>query len=105
MGLPDGRYVYNGVEYEARDGAARYEDGTLIGTALGLNQMLARLVDFTGCSVVTAINTVTQNPARILGMRDQTGSIAPGQNADLVVLDEDFTVHATVVAGQVVYRR
>lgn len=105
MGLPDGRYVYNGVEYEARDGAARYEDGTLIGTALGLNQMLARLVDFTGCSVVTAINTVTQNPARILGMHDKTGSIAPGQDADLVVLDEDFTVHATIVAGEVIYRR
>jgi N-acetylglucosamine-6-phosphate deacetylase len=42
MGLPDGQYVYDGIEYEAKDGTARYKDGTLIGTALGLNQMLAR---------------------------------------------------------------
>ena len=103
MGLPDGRYVYNGIEYEAKDGAARYKNGTLIGTALGLNQMLARLIRFTGCSLSTAIDTVTKNVAAILGLADTKGSISKGKDADLVVLDSDFSVHATVVAGQIVY--
>jgi len=104
MGLPDGRYVYNDIEYEARDGAARYKNGTLIGTALGLNQMLARLIRFTGCSLPTAIDTVTKNAAAVLGMTDTKGSIAKGRDADLVILDSDLGVHATIVAGQVVYQ-
>jgi len=104
MGLPDGRYVYNGIEYEAKDGAARYKDGTLIGTALGLNQMLARLIRFTGCSLSTAIDTVTKNAAAVLGMADTKGSIAKGKDADLVILDSELGVHATIAAGQIVYQ-
>jgi len=103
MGLPDGPYVYNGIEYEAKDGAARYKNGTLIGTALGLNQMLARLVRFTGCPLTTAIKTVTRNAAEILAMADAKGAISNGKDADLVVLDNDLAVHATIAGGRIVY--
>ena len=103
MGLPDGQYVYNGIEYEAKDGAARYKNGTLIGTAVGLNQMLARLIRFTGCPLATAIKTATRNAAEILGLADTKGAISSGKDADLVVLDNDLSVHATIVGGQIVY--
>ncbi|UCD51912.1 MAG: N-acetylglucosamine-6-phosphate deacetylase, partial [Phycisphaerales bacterium] len=83
MGLPDGLYVYNSVEYEAKDGTARYHDGTLIGTALGLSQMAARLSTYTGCGLPTAIRTVTENPARVLGLADKKGAIRTGYDADL----------------------
>ncbi|MDY0355960.1 MAG: N-acetylglucosamine-6-phosphate deacetylase [Sedimentisphaerales bacterium] len=105
LGLPDGHYTYNGIPYEARDGAARYKDGTLIGTALGLNRILARLAEFTGCSTATAIRTVTENAAAVLGIDKKTGSIAVGYDADLVVLEEDLSVHTTVVAGRVVHQK
>lgn len=104
MGLPDGKYIYNDIEYEARDGAARYADGTLIGTALGLNRMLARLMDFTGCSLAEAINTATQNPARILGLQDRKGTVEVGKDADLVLLEDDLSVYATILGGQLVYQ-
>jgi N-acetylglucosamine-6-phosphate deacetylase len=104
MGLPDGKYVYNGIEYEAKDGAARYRNGTLIGTAVGLNQMLARLRRFTGCTLTTAIDTVTKNPAAILGLTDTKGSISKGKDADLVVLNHDLSAHATLVGGKIVYQ-
>jgi N-acetylglucosamine-6-phosphate deacetylase len=103
MGLPDGHYVYNNLQYESKDGTARYKDGTLIGTALGLSQMLARLTQFTSCSVPVAIKTVTENAAQVLGLGQAKGSIAPGRDADLVILEKDLSVHATIVAGQVVY--
>lgn len=105
LGLPDGQYLYNGLDYEARDGTARYKDGTLIGTALGLNQMLARLIEFTGCSPTTAIRTVTENPAAVLGLNQKTGSIRIAYDADLILLEEDWSVHTTIVAGHVVYQR
>jgi N-acetylglucosamine-6-phosphate deacetylase len=105
MGLPDGRYTYSGLEYEARNGTARYHDGTLIGTALGLNQMVARLRVFTGCSLSAAMQTVTQNPARVLGMQDRKGTLQAGHDADLVILNDDLSVHATIVSGRIVYQR
>ena len=104
MGLPDGHYVYNDLQYESKDGTARYKDGTLIGTALGLSQMLARLTRFTPCSPRAAIKTVTQNAAQVLGLGQTKGSIAPGRDADLVVLEKDLSVYATIVAGRVVYQ-
>ncbi|MHC4170154.1 MAG: N-acetylglucosamine-6-phosphate deacetylase [Planctomycetota bacterium] len=103
IGLGDGKFVYNGVEYESKDGTARYADGTLIGTALGLSQLLKRFVDFTDCPLDAAIRTVTHNPARLLGLRDRKGAIAVGKDADLVLLDADLTVHTTIVGGKVVF--
>jgi N-acetylglucosamine-6-phosphate deacetylase len=105
LGLPDGHYTYNNLQYESKNGTARYKDGTLIGTALGVSQLLARLTQFTPCSPPDAIRTVTENAAQVLGLGQTKGSIAPGRDADLVVLDADLSVYATVVAGRVVYQR
>jgi N-acetylglucosamine-6-phosphate deacetylase len=105
MGLPDGKYVYNGIEYESKNGTARYHNGTLIGTALGLNRLVQRLMEFTGCSLDTAIKTVTENTAKLLGIEDRKGSITVGKDADLVILDSDYSVRATIVGGRVVFKR
>ncbi len=105
MGLPDGHYVYNKLEYESRNGTARYKDGTLIGTALGLSQLLVRLTQFAPCSAPTAVKTVTENAADVLGLGETKGTIAPGRDADLVILENDLSVHATIVGGRIVYQR
>ena len=105
LGLGDGKFIYNGIEYESKNGAARYKDGTLIGTALGLSQLLEKLIAFTGCPLDVAIKTVTQNPAGLLGLEDKKGTIAPGKDADLVLLDHDRSVHTTIVAGKIVFQK
>ncbi len=105
MGLPDGKYIYNGVEYESKEGAARYKDGTLIGTALGLSELVKRLISFTGCGLDIAVKTVTENPAKVLGLADRKGTIAVGKDADLVLLDDDLSVHATIVSGKIVFEK
>jgi N-acetylglucosamine-6-phosphate deacetylase len=103
LGLGDGQFIYNGIEYESKNGTARYKDGTLIGTALGQSQLLERLTSFTGCPFETAIKTVTQKTAELLGIEDRKGSIAPGKDADLVLLDRNYSIHTTIVAGKVVF--
>jgi len=105
MGLPDGKYIYNGVEYESRDGAARYKDGTLIGTALGLSELVKRLISFTGCGLDVAVRMVTENPAKVLGLANRKGSISIGKDADLVLLDEDLSVQSTIVGGRIVFEK
>ena len=104
LGLGDGKYRYNGIEYESENGTARYKDGTLIGAALGLNQLLKRFITFTDCPFDVAVKTVTQNPAGLLGLEDKKGSIAPGKDADLVLLDHDCSVQTTIVAGKIVFQ-
>ena len=105
IGLGDGKYIYNGVEYESKDGTARYQDGTLIGTALGLSRLLDKFMSFTDCPLDVAIKTVTQNPAALLGLGEKKGAIAPGKDADLVLLDHDRSVHTTIVAGNIVFSK
>jgi N-acetylglucosamine-6-phosphate deacetylase len=105
LGLGDGKFIYNGIDYESRNGTARYKDGTLIGTALGLSQLLEKLIAFTDCPGDVAIKTVTQNPAGLLGLQGKKGTIAPGKDADLVLLDHDHSVHTTIVSGKVVFQK
>ena len=105
LGLGDGKFIYNGVEYESKNGTARYKDGTLIGTALGLSQLLEKLIAFTDCPLDVAIKTVTQNPAALLGIEDKKGIIAPEKDADMVLLDHDRSVHTTIVAGKIVFQK
>ena len=104
MGLPDGRYSYNGREYESRNGAARYLDGTLIGSSMSLWNVTVKFREFARCSLQEAVNTVTSNPARTLGIESHKGSLEAGKDADIVLLEKDLSVHTTIVNGRICYR-
>ncbi len=104
MGLPEGNYLYNGREYESRDGTARYPDGTLIGSARSLLDILYLISDFTGCSFAKALETATTVPAAVLGINNRKGAIRPGMDADIVILDKDRKVQSTIVGGKIRYR-
>jgi N-acetylglucosamine-6-phosphate deacetylase len=105
LGLPDGMYHYYGQAYESRGGRAYYLDGTLIGTSMSLLQIALNLKEMIGCSFQDAIQTVTHNPARLMGIDHITGSIEIGKDADLVILDETMNVWATLIQGQIIYRK
>lgn len=104
MGLPDGKYTYNNSEYTSINGLARYLDGTLIGSTMGLGKIAANYIKFTGASFREAIDCVTINPARILGIDKYKGSIEVGKDADIVIIDENFNVKHSIVAGKTVYK-
>lgn len=104
IGLPEGNYFYNGKEYTSKAGAARYLDGTLIGSTMSLANIALKFREFTGCSLKQAFDTVTINPARVIGIDNAKGSLAPGKDADIVVFNEDFSVNTTLVEGRMVYR-
>jgi len=40
-----------------------------------------------------------------LGIEDKKGIIAPGKEADLVLLDHDRSIHTTIVAGKIVFQK
>ena len=103
MGLPDGRYTYNGLDYESKEGTARYLDGTLIGTSLGMSELIARFIRHTGWGLAQAVRAASYNPACVLGIQDRKGTLAEGMDADLVLMEPDLRVCMTFRAGRCVY--
>lgn len=103
-GLPDGHYKLGVNDVVVVDGDAKLaSNGVRAGSTLTTGQALKNLVQFTGESVEKVLPLLTSNPARLIGMDYRKGSIAPGKDADLVVLDDKLNVTATYVAGQCVF--
>ena len=103
-GLPDGHYKLGVNDVVVVDGDAKLaESGVRAGSTLTTGQALKNLVKFTGERVETVLPLLTCNPARLIGMDHWKGSIVPGRDADLVVLDDQLNVTATYVAGVKVY--
>jgi N-acetylglucosamine-6-phosphate deacetylase len=105
LGMPPGRYRVGDFEVSTDGVSARLADGRLAGSVLSLDQAVRNLIAFAGCSLAEAVSTVTTTPAALLGLSSERGQIAPGFIADLALLASDLHVAATVVRGQVAYRR
>jgi len=105
MGLPDGEYIYEGKRYISKDGTARYTDGTLVGTTLGLSELLNRFINFTNLDFIEVLKMGTEVPARVLGMDNYTSSLKEGMPADLLLLEKDFTPAITIVEGRIVFEK
>ena len=103
-GLPDGRYKLGVNDVVVEDGDAKLaSNGVRAGSTLTTGQALKNLAAFTGQPVERVLPLLTLNPARLIGMEERKGSIAPGKDADLVVLDDQLNVKQTYVSGVCVY--
>ncbi|WP_055694327.1 N-acetylglucosamine-6-phosphate deacetylase, partial [Streptomyces prasinopilosus] len=99
-GFGDGRYLLGPLEVEVADGVARLvEGGSIAGSTLTLDRALKRAVTVDGLPVEHAVAALSANPARLLGLDDRIGSLEPGKDADLVVLDADFTLKGVMRRG------
>ena len=101
---PGARATLGGRTITAGDGAARLSDGTLAGSILTMDRAFQTLVDKVGLPLVEAATVCSTTAARELGLVGH-GVIAPEAIADLVVLDANFSVVQTYIAGQLVYSR
>lgn len=89
---------FDGV-IEVRGGAPRLSDGTIAGSVLTMDRAVANVVRHASVPLEMAVAAASSTPARILGLADR-GRIEPGARADLVALDDDFTVEAVWVGGE-----
>ncbi len=103
-GLPDGESELGGQKVFVKNGEARLADGTLAGSVLKMNRAVQNAVEKVGVSFTQAVDYATINPAKMLGIDKETGSIAVGKNADFTVIDSNFNVLMTVRDGEVIYK-
>jgi N-acetylglucosamine-6-phosphate deacetylase len=103
-GLPDGEYSLLGAKVFVVDGKATQADGTIAGSSTVLSQCVKNMHTAVGISLVDAIKMASLNPARVIGMANQLGSIQVGMPADLVITDQDLNIYSTIVDGRIVYK-
>jgi N-acetylglucosamine-6-phosphate deacetylase len=101
-GMPPGEYELSGRKVLLEGGEVRLPDGTLAGSALTMDRAVRNALEMLHIPVQDAVRMATETPAEILGLPGK-GRIAPGADADLVVLKPDGSVQKTIVAGTTVY--
>ena len=99
---PGARFDFGGHEIEIYpDGSAHLVvEKNLAGSTMKMNEGLRNVVEKALVPFEKAVNACTINPARMLGIDDHIGKICAGYDADLAVLDDDYSVVQTYVKGK-----
>jgi N-acetylglucosamine-6-phosphate deacetylase len=92
-GASDGDYPLGSLTVEVRDGLAHIAGtDTLAGSTLTQDHALRIAIEQVGIEPADAVAALTLTPARVLGLGDRHGLLAPGYAADAVQLDSRLTV-------------
>jgi len=103
-GLPASEYVLDNRTVNTHSGAVRLADGTLAGSILTMERALQNICSATGRPLTEMWPASSLNAARAIGLSARKGSLEVGKDADLVLLDDAFTVHLTIVQGEIVFQ-
>lgn len=103
-GMPNGTYKDNlGREIIKDDDKAYIPGWTLAGSVTTLSRNVHNVVARVGYPLADALKLATVNPARLIGVADRKGSLEVGKDADLILIDDEVKVYATMVKGRFVY--
>lgn len=101
-GLGDGEFEIWGEKVTVEKGLTQNGRGSIAGSVItmleAVNGMLS--IGFTSAEIA---RMASLNPAKLLGISNETGSIEVGKRADIVALDTNGNVRLTVIAGRVVF--
>jgi len=101
--MKEGLYELGGQKVIVKDGSARLENNILAGSVLTLNVAVKNILENTNINMCEAIKLVTQNPAKVIGVKENKGTLSIGKDADITVFDQNINIFLTVVEGKVVY--
>lgn len=101
-GLPDGNYKLGELDVYVRDGQARLiSNDALAGSVLTMDKAFKHLIEL-GYSLFDAVKMTSTNVAKEFGLN--AGVLQEGKDADIVLLNPDYSVEMTIVKGEVKYQ-
>jgi N-acetylglucosamine-6-phosphate deacetylase len=97
--IGNGYTQLGGLEVTVENHVARLtHGGALAGSALRFNHGLRNVAEITGLPLDQLVKTTSWNQAQSLNLQG-FGKLHPGYHADLVLLNPDFEIHQTFIAG------
>ncbi len=97
-GLCDGKYDLGGQDVFVKDGVAKLADGTIAGSTSTLFDCVQCAIKF-GIPEAEAYKMASKTPSRFMGINK--GVIEVGYDCDLLILNPDGTIRATVIEGEI----
>ena len=101
--IGEGEVRLGGLAVTVKNSVARLkEGGALAGSALRYSEGLKNAAQISGLPLHQLVKATSWNQAQSLGI-EGFGKLEAGYHADIVLLDEDFSVWKTIVAGEASY--
>jgi len=99
--MKDGIYDLGGQEVVVKDNSARLRSGTLAGSVLTLNKAVKNMYEHSTLEIYEVVKMASLNPAKVIGIHKQKGSLSIGKDSDIIIFDDDFNVSKTIVSGEI----
>lgn len=94
----------NGQRVIIEDGVAKMPDRTAFaGSICTADRLVRTMVTLAGASLPDAVRMITETPARVLGIADRFGRVAPGRAADLTIFDHTIRIAMVLKDGAVCF--
>ena len=101
-----GNYTNNEKEGIAWGPDLNYDyEGHLAGSHLTLDNACRNMMKHTGYGLCHAIRFASLNPARLLGVDTEVGSLEAGKRANFILIDDMVHVNAVILDGDIVVKR
>lgn len=99
VGAADKRFELNGQTIVAEGGRCATKEGVLAGSDLEMASAVRYVAETLGFGLMHAVEMASRTPARFMGFDADFGTLAAGQRADMVLLDNSHQVSAVWVDG------
>jgi len=105
-GLKDGMYKLGDLDVKVSCGSVRLvSDGSLAGSVLTLMDAVKNMYRETSLPLIKIINMASLNPAKALGLENEIGRIRNGNTADIIAVNDDFSVKFAMLNGEIVLKK
>ncbi|WP_108991855.1 N-acetylglucosamine-6-phosphate deacetylase [Paenibacillus agaridevorans] len=100
-GLSDGSYHIAGLDVNVQNGISRLkEGGNLSGSTLTMIEAFRYMVQEVGLTIAQVSRFASGNPAKLLGLESELGSLAYGKKANVLLLSPDLELQVVWVHGR-----
>lgn len=105
-GMNDGIYTTDDGEIVVSNHRVTLrETGGLAGSAIFLKDAVKNMVKFLGILLYDAVRMASLNPAKVISVDGNKGSIEAGKHADLIIIDNDLSVYLSMINGEIAFNK
>ena len=108
-GMPTGESILgslkDGIKVIIEDDVAKMPDrSAFAGSVATFDRLVRNMVKLAGVPLLESVRMASEIPARIIRMDDKKGSLQIGNDADIVIFDQDIRIDTTIINGKIVYK-